>query len=700
MELLVRCRDFALPFYGDLLRSAQQTLRERLFEQASASTSTDEQRFFDAIHQLNERGAAMCDAFAAQLQRGYEAFLEGRDDDPLPAPQPQDLTLVAREQLEDQLAVSMIVSRADGQNAEALWKLNRRLAAARGGRKVGDDDNPFGPARVGVALRVAMGLLDVDGKARIFIYKHLGKLLLASFGRVFDALNQILIDGGVLPNLRFVVEKQPSPEPPAPGVAAAAAVAATTAAAVEQQLYASIVEILRRRWSVPSARRQTAGGVDYAGLATGQDGAPGNFLPMDYALVLSALQLAPELNARGAMHRPLPIDVVEQKLFAQLKRRAVPEQRHQMAVSDADTVDLVGMIFRYMLDDPKIPDVVKSLLSHLHTPYLKLALLDPQFLADQQHPARVLLDRMAEAGARWVGDDKDRTALPRLKTIVESILEGFVDDPALFGRLLEDFERFRESLDKRAEMAEKRNRAAQEGIERLAAARGRAADAIAARTDGLELPEPVRQLLQKPWADFLAFNLLRNGETSAAWHGALQVVESLLWSLQPGRDAAQLQRVREQLRTALTDGMQTIGFDTQAAAGLLQALEEAQDRAQAGDVVLREATAPAAGAAAAPEPTPAQLELVDRLRNRTPFGTLFEFDGDGEPPQRLKLAWFSRITAHYMFVNQAGVKQRLEPLSALVQGLEAGTIRIVDAERRGFMERALQAVLERLGAGG
>jgi hypothetical protein len=49
-----------------------------------------------------------------------------------------------------------------------------------------------------------------------------------------------------------------------------------------------------------------------------------------------------------------------------------------------------------------------------------------------------------------------------------------------------------------------------------------------------------------------------------------------------------------------------------------------------------------------------------------------------------------------MFVNQAGIKQRVETLPALVRGLHAGTIRIVQPEKRSFMERALTAILHKL----
>src|SRR5690606_24740580 len=109
---------------------------------------------------------------------------------------------------------------------------------------------------------------------------------------------------------------------------------------------------------------RTATGVSYQQLTTGRDGEPGNFLPLDYALVLSALQQGPEFGSATALLRPLAIDAVEERLFRQLGRQARPDARHRLGENDADIIDLMGMVFRYMLDDSRLPDQVKSLLSH------------------------------------------------------------------------------------------------------------------------------------------------------------------------------------------------------------------------------------------------------------------------------------------------------------------------------------------------
>ncbi len=705
MELLARCRDLALPFYSDLLRSSLQTLRDRLFEQSERSTSNVDQRiFYDAIQVLNRCGDTVQGAFDARLQGGYQQFLAGRDE-AVPAMASGNLALVAREQLEDDLAISTIVSRATGQNVEALWKLNRRLAALRGGRKVSDETNPFGPPQVGEALRAAMAEIRCDQKARIFIYKYLGRLLLGSFAKVLQRLNDLLVQNGVLPNLKFVVSKAADELGGDETAAPTPAEAAEEKASVEQQhqLLNSVMNELRARNADPTARRQTLGGVGYAGLQAARDGSATNFAPIDYALALSALQQAPEFSSGAALHRPLPISAVEERLFGQLKKLANNDARHTLGQRDADTVDLVGGIFRFMLDDARIPDVVKSLLSHLHTPYLKLALLDPTLLDDQQHVARRLLNRLADASVRWVGDERDRVVLPKIRETVETLLRDFVDDTSLFGQLLEEFERSLTLVQRRAEIAERRNRESQEGLEKLALARQRAQQEIHQRVVGSRLPEQIRQLLEKPWTDFLSFNYLRNGDDSLSWKGALKVVDGVIWSVQDdtGRTREELQRHQQQLDKSITEGLRTIGYGNEAATELLSALREAQELAfeRAGQLP---APAPARPVPAAEPPPESVLQPVlsdseqvwaARLRDSMEFGTWFEFDRPGQKPVRLKLAWFSRVSMHYMFVNQSGVKQRVESLLDLARGLDRGSVRLVQAERRSFMERALGALL-------
>lgn len=736
MDLLQSCRDHAHKYYCDLLIAAEKTLNEALFKQAeSCPNSQDQRRFFEAMQELKARGGALHATFRHALEQRFLAFRNGTEEE-LSLEQQIDmdkLSLVQRDELEDEIAVSVIVSKSNSRNSEAMWKLNRRLAAVRGGKPINDETNPFGPAEVCHALQTAMSQLSLDSKAKIFIYKQLGTVFTISFAKELNALNEMLATGGILPNLKFSVSKNQA-EKAAPKTAAPTTPAAekllepSSAIANQQQLYQAIRDLQTRS----GPRTHTAGGVEFGAIATDGTAGVDSFAADDYSAALSAIHQAEEFLSAQALAEPLAIANVEAQLLQQLAEVARDSDHQKMTRDDADTVDLVGMIFRYMLDDPNLHDSVKSLLSHLHTPYLKLALLDKTFLDNYQHSARLLLNGLAEIGGRWVKEDNDRIVLPKLKTLVEAILRGFTDNISLFDDLLEDLSRYRESLEKRARMVEKRNTEAQQGLEKLELARQKAGDELEQRLQKHKVSPAVADLLRKPWTDFIAFNLLRHGDESLTWQSALKVIEGIALSVSPNgaRDSREdFHRRQRELEETVSGGLTTIGYDPEASKGLLEALKAAhelafqetaepagqdlpasdqpQDATEPTPPQGETATAPAAKKKPAKrQPRPQLLQkpeeplsdeerrMVDKLKEIA-FGTWFEFDQE-KSTRVLKLAWFSRVTRHYMFVDQTGVKQAVKTQSELAKGLCSDTIRIVKPTRKSFMERALGAVLEKL----
>ena len=543
MELLNKCRDQAHHAYGDLLLAATQSLNNTLFEQAdNATTNEEQQRFFEAMQVLKTNHEVIQAAFRESIETSYNTFVSGSEETQA-VEATLDLTnlsLVQRDDLEDELAISVIVSKSNSRNSEHLWKLNRRLAVLRGGKNVVDETNPFGPQVICEAIQEAISKLDMDSKARLLIYKHMGKILLVSFGKILEQLNNLLIEQGILPNLRFMMSKEkkstPKPqkttnthtdsEPEEDSVVTTPE--SPSSVAHQQALYQSI----RQLQAKTTLRTETAGGIDLAGVQIdGVAGRQDTFSATDYKQAIQAIQQSNTMLSSPTLDQPLSADAVEEKLFNQLAKQGTDDSPHKMTHDDADTVDLVGMIFRYMLDDTELHDVVKSILSHLHTPYLKLALMDKTFLDNHSHDARVLLNRMAEVGARWVKSEKDRNALPKIKDTVETILTGFTDDITLFNRLLEDFTRFAENLEKRSRMVEKRNTEAQQGLERLEIAKQQANDEIEQRLIEAAIPGPIADILRKPWSDFLSFSLLRYGNDSQTWHSSLKVVDGVVWSI-------------------------------------------------------------------------------------------------------------------------------------------------------------------------
>lgn len=734
MEALHTCRDKAHKYYGELLLAAEKTLSRSLYDQAEKSSSNeDQQRYYEAMQQLKNHSGVMHASFHRELARYYQVFIDGHDtedslEDKIDV---SNLSLIKRDELEDELAISVIVSRSNSRNSEQLWKLNRRLAVLRGGKQVTDESNPFGPTLVCNAMKIAVSHFSVDSKARIFIFRQLGKIFVSNFGKILDKLNNSLVSNGILPNLRFSVAKtaalrvktQQAPATDDTLDLNDASKDTNISILHQQELYNAITNLQSLH---PDSRTETAGGISFSGVSI--DGTEGvdSFSPIDYALALSAVQQSRAFLAAATLNKPLNADLVESKLFAQLKQQSDPNSRHKMTNADANTVDLVGMIFRYMLDDPKLNDAVKSMLSHLHTPYLKLALMDSKFLQDYQHSARLLLNQMADLGSRWVKSDKDRKVLPKIKIIVETILNNFVDDISLFDQLLEEFSKFKMNLEKRSRMVERRNTESQQGLERLELAKRRAREEISKRLQDANTSAEIGNLLQKTWEDFLSFNLLRHGEEGLAWQSALKVVDGVVWSVRPKTASGtkeDFQRRQIELEKTVSEGLKTIGYDLEASKSLIVSLREAHELAfsQSG-TPSKESNQPSTESGQRemtesedlsgqtenafeggtekeldPEPTPISEEeqkMMDRL-TEVAFGTLFEFRIDGNIHQ-FKLAWYSQVTSHYMFVDNGGMKQIVKNQIEVAKGLTSGEIRIVKPNKRSFMERALEAVLKKL----
>lgn len=779
MDLRDNFRKSTLAYFSVFARKLFQSFDQALFEAAEkAKTNAEQSQFYESMREVRAKAETLTDRYQQFVEKGIADFLSGNTATRQAFSEPSlELKLVENDALEDELAISVIVTRANTRYAETLWKLNRRLALLRGGKAIEDDDNPCGPAHLTHALRHAGEILEIDKKSRLIMYKLFDKVVIPRAGEFYDKLNKHFVDNNILPNLQFSVVKQndtglpqpkevageAAPKPAAqarphaghaaqPGAPANAAQQAATqqgpapamsnAAGAfvptvdlpvgfvlinpeqekrQQELIVAIKTLQDGRHGLV-ARKATAGGAMWGDITTtGKAGSKDTFLHADFADALNALQAQLHFPKEG-MKAAKSVEFVESQFLKELGKMKPVRARHQVTEEDADVIDLVGMLFKYILDDAKLPDIVKSLLSHLHTPMLKVALLDQAFFQQGDHPARRLLNLMAEIGGRWVTEEEpDRVVFPRLRNMVARILKDFTDDISIFVEQLGDLIDFARDLDKRSELAERRNREAEKGLERLAKAKERAQREINDRTKGKNIPKQARELLEQPWTDFLAFNLLRHGDQGLTWDAALKVVDGVLWSVQPQAAQApdKMRTVQGRLEESIRQGLATIGYDAQASQSLLKDLAAAQ--ALAAEAANQAAQAekvgePAVVENATPAFDPAQLssaiarqqaketltadeaelaELTRKLKGLE-FGTLFEFSTPGSKrPQVLKLAWFSLVSDHYMFVNQAGVKAAVKSRLELAHGIRDGSVRMVEGRGKSLMERAFESILGR-----
>ncbi|QJP11488.1 DUF1631 domain-containing protein [Pseudomonas multiresinivorans] len=728
-ELVQGCRQLAMNHIAELLGNVFAQVDDTLFECAEKAENNQVQAlFFDAMREVRRERPNLERFYHQRIAQGLSDFLEGKlpTAEPLEELDMDQLTLVGNDEYEETLLVTNMVNQVRAHCAQLLFALDQRLALLNNGSKLGEDRNPFGPHAVAQAFRDTLARSAFPLRIKTILYVLFDQQVMQHLQPLYEQLNKRLADGGVLPNLKYRPQGQRSASvPTSRSVTQEKDAGATNDNPLPPQSYATgdLPEMppgdrnaLFGGLAVLLAERRRRGdkatlfGNTQSIVSFGPSSATTTYSANELLEALNRLQRESAQELAQRLRQPQPVDALKADLQRQLEAGSAQPKNTRLTDQEADVIDLVGMVFDFILDDENLPDSCKTTLSHLHTPFLKVALLDKQLFTQHHHPARKLLNAMAQAGVLYGGEGEERALLAKMHWVVERVIQDFVGNLSLFDTLLGDFNEYVTNLRQKVELRERRAMEAARGRDRLLAAREQALDAITKVTHERELPELVRSFLEMSWCDALTFIVLRSGEHSDEWRRACEVGEQLAWSVTPldadGRD--HLQAIRLALLEDLRKGLEVLGgYHEDGIRRLLQDLVACQHAIQAQKPQIaaqlkQELPESPLGAMLGAEGhtlVKADSEaLSERVRvlmkelSQLEFGTWFEFS-DTTPARRLKLSWFSPTTRNYMFVDHTGQRVAVKPIVQLAQEMEAGKVRLVPTEQSApLMDRALNAI--------
>jgi hypothetical protein len=673
-------------------------LPNKLFELAEkAGNNRDQSLLFDARKQVEQQHEAISKQFLRHIENAFDAFSAHKATVSAQFSEidSSDLRLVENDSLEISIALSTMAHKAETRAAEELYALNQRLSAIRGGAKIANGQAPVEPAVLVEAMAAPFEPLPIDTKTRLTIFKLFDQSFMVDLEAFYHELNSFFIEGGILSNLRFEINRS-SADGAAESASARRDVFAESGMSAgsvdaQQQLIQNILNLQRARPSVAT---------------------PHEPIPHDELVGrLGDLQIK-SIPAFG--EGDIPVIIVQATPDALSTRLRQEKPDRSISRLDSDVIELVGMLFEYMLNDEALPDSAKALLSYLHTPYLKLALIDREFFEQPQHPARILLNHMVEAGEKWLDANAQsrNVVLQQMRSVVQRILDDFKEDTTIFSELALEFSGFLRQHERRVKMAEERARQAAKGEDKLREIRQRVYKLLDERIVGMRIPSPIYTLLYEAWTAYLCFSLLRFGDNSLQWLEGLRVVDDILWFIKPKLewdDKRRTQEMKTVLFPALQTGFDVVGYNSQEGERLLKSLNLCQRLATDSlvDPALREAMESESDEPPAsvqelrnkyrkPEIPIADAELVDEL-NRLDFGTWFIFTGQGGM-QHLKLAWYNANTMHFMFVNKMGQQVAVKRADELAADIKAGKVHIVETDsNKPFFEKALERILAQFG---
>ena len=723
--LLNTVRDIAGRRLQILINGMFEHVDDALFDLAEkAENNAAQMHYFDGMREVRKRRPMVERSFLTHVSRELSDFAANQRSVPSSGIQlpvgTAELSLVADNELEESLAITSMIGKNETRLTRELFSVNQRLSVIYGGLKIEDSSNPVGPAALSQAFRLAMRELNAEMRVKLIIYKLFDRYVLASLDELYQEINAELIRAGVLPQLRHEVARSGAAGR-APGAAAAdggqeAVYQGEDDGSASSELLQTLHTLFSARRGVPATAMRIPAGAVQLPSANELIGA------LSVLQSQAAISQQLPLSAGNALDLAGEVQQLKEHLLAQIGSLR-GEKPSQVSTIDEDTIDLVGMLFEFILEDRNLPTEMQVLLARLQIPYLKAAILDRKLFAHRQHPARRLLDSLADAAKGWSAEsDRDHRLHDKIKSIVDRLLQDFDDDMTIFDRLSAELQQFQESNRRRAELAEQRVAESTRGREKLEQARRRAAREILNRIGGNVLPPLIHGVLSRAWANYLVLTILRKGEESNDFREALRFVDAFIASTRPVRTPEakrELLQLLPGIERALRKGLANVAFQEADIEKLLAQLHSYY-RQQLGEAAPAPAQPQAAEAAPAPLPIPESIqpiaESVDELDDVATEpaedaiapdvreelekvkllkpGTWLEFVGQDEHFERAKLSWISPMSGRYLFVNRRGLKVGDFSPYELALVMAEGRARILASNA--LFDRAMDAIVDRL----
>jgi len=239
--------------------------------------------------------------------------------------------------------------------------------------------------------------------------------------------------------------------------------------------------------------------------------------------------------------------------FKQVLKQAAgsPEERA--------TIELVAMMFQSILQDERLPASIRVWFARLQMPVLRVAVLEPDFFATNDHPARSLIDRM---GACALGFDPSQAmgdVLEREVKRIVQVVEAYPDTGRkVFQTVLTEFESFLSHFFAEDNDASKKGVSLAQQVEQRETLAIQYTIELRKMLADMPVDDGLREFLFQVWADVLAVTAMRHGAQAETTVRMKRAAADLIWSggakSSPEERAEVIRRFPALLKT-LRDGM-------------------------------------------------------------------------------------------------------------------------------------------------
>ncbi len=540
-----------LPVLGQVMEKTD----DALFDVWQQGMTGGGQPLFDALRELRRQRSVIEGSVVERIGAGFETFTQptrtGGDFDAAELALDAEYSLLESDVLEEQLTCERLAAAVERRCGEALGRLARGLAQVAGQTELALADLPLAPLKIAHAWRDALSPVLEQIEWRLVALKHLERVLTSDLLAVIDELCRVMVSRGI------VIAQPPRPRrvmmPPSAGAGRGPRDApaaswdggdnqvpqrSTEPPLDGEQMFSGgehrqdgpdpVYEAMREMFAayLGNVRNGQAPALNQSQAATKPVAEEDKTPRIDSAsalVVLSRLQRQPTSALLAAVDNK-DVEFVG-LLRNELVNTAISLGRApagaQLEPHDEQGLTMVGMLFDTLLDQGHFSREVRERLVRLYVPYAKIALVDRRLFAHKLHPARRLLNLLAEACDGNAGDaPAERELLAKVFAISERLIDTFEEDVSVFTIAESEFSDFLSRHRRRITLAEQRAAEAQRGRERLEEARLEVTLELDSLVGKRQVPRPISEFFRRDWTHHLTMVALRDGVESDAFREA------------------------------------------------------------------------------------------------------------------------------------------------------------------------------------
>lgn len=698
-ELLRELRNASVKFCQNEVAALVERIKEGLMRQSERAEDPATKTSLLQVYRLlqgreSTLAAALLQSLPAELDRALasdappaliEEFAQTRSQ----------LAIVEEEDVQREIQVFHLIRELEGLCSDTASALTLRICHLRNLEIVEVRFNPFRPETFAIGL--ISGWETFEG-SRALTHRLLEGFQAVEFlplNALYAGLNKILIARGVMPKERYIVRKK-SPPAGSAGLWVKSDVIGANTLEDDESGGAQNFNSARFLQQLAILSQQLAGASPAPGapaaasLGSAAQPSPALLAAMDALLAQVQAQTLPPPGAEASPASAL-LGAQQIRALRDVSQSSGAADEGGSPDIDRSAIEMVARIFDYIIDDAGIPLQLKVLIADLQLPVLKAALTDPSFFLEDRHPARRVVDLLAQFGTFWEFLPADEVA-ETVRKDVTRLREASRRGQDHFAEVAQSLESFLAQLEARYEARLQNSLANVTAQEQRAEAMPEVDRALDQWFGSGPIEDPLAHFLRGPWRNVLCDYVISRPDEPEACAAAFADTSLLIWSILPKTNATEREHLLRQLPgllASLNRGLDRIGADPASREPFLKFLMERHAQAIRPGV-----------AAGTPRIIPVpQIEAVDGeqpVATVTRWNTLqlalgdwFILDQQSRPQSRFRLSWISPKRTRFVFTARESSEALSLNDEEVEERLRSGSLRLVDSAP--IVQRAISA---------